>query len=180
MKSEIVAGIDIGTSKIAVIISRQNDLGNTEILGFGWQELVGVRRELIANSEKAALLIQSAIRQAEMISGVNITRVNVNITGQYIQSYQYRGKMIRANSDFISKEELDKFTSGIYYVPIKQDEKVHEVILHDYIIDDEKGIKWAEGMSAFKIEANFLIITVKKTAITKTLQCVNKARFKVD
>ena len=51
MESEMIVGLDIGTTKIAAIVGRKNDLGKIEVLGYGRSESIGVRRGVITNIE---------------------------------------------------------------------------------------------------------------------------------
>ena len=77
--SEIVVGLDIGTTKIAVIVGRKNEYGKIEILGMGKSESVGVARGVVANIEKTVQSISSAVQEAEQKAGVDIGVVNVGI-----------------------------------------------------------------------------------------------------
>ena len=47
--SEIVVGLDIGTTKIAVIVGKKNEYGKIEILGHSKTESIGVNRGVVAN-----------------------------------------------------------------------------------------------------------------------------------
>ena len=49
---EIMVGLDIGTTKIAMIVGYQNEYGKLEVLGHGKTESLGVKRGLVANIEK--------------------------------------------------------------------------------------------------------------------------------
>lgn len=50
--SEIIVGLDIGTTKIVAIVGRQNEYGKLEILGMGKSESLGVTRGVVTNIEK--------------------------------------------------------------------------------------------------------------------------------
>ncbi len=97
--SEIIVGLDIGTTKIATIVGQRNEHGKIEILGFGRWDSIGVKRGVVANIEDTVQSIIGAVKEAEARSNSNIVTVNVGIAGQHIKSIQYRGSIIRPNSE---------------------------------------------------------------------------------
>ena len=94
-KSEIIVGLDIGTTKIAAIVGSKDENDKIDILGFGKTESLGVKRGVVSNIEYTVQSIQTAIEMAEQRSGVDIKFVNVGIAGHHIKSLQHRGTVIR-------------------------------------------------------------------------------------
>jgi cell division protein FtsA len=181
MESEIIVGLDIGTTKIAAIVGRRNDLGKIDVLGYGRSESIGVRRGVITNIENTVQSIQAAVKEAEARSGVNIRTVNVGIAGQHIRSLQHRGNMIRRNPDIeISQEDLDYLTTSMYNLAMNPGEKIIDVIPQEYTIDGESGVKEPKGQMGHQIEANFHIITGQTSAAMNILKCVQKAGYNVE
>ena len=74
--SEIVVGLDIGTTKIVAIVGRRNEFGKIEILGMGKSESYGVARGVVQNIDKTVEAIPVAVAEAEAKSGVDIKVVN--------------------------------------------------------------------------------------------------------
>src|ERR1700741_1042458 len=91
LASELVVGLDIGTTKIAAIVGRKNENGKIEILGIGKSESLGVSRGVVQNIEQTVNSIKAAVQEAESKSGVDIKIVNVGVAGQHIKSLQHRG-----------------------------------------------------------------------------------------
>lgn len=179
--SEIIVGLDIGTTKIAVIVGRQDKSGNIEILGSGKAESTGVMRGQVANIDKTITSIKAAIEIAERESGIDIDSVIVGIAGQHIKSIQHRGAIIRDNTeDEISLQDIDTLRNNMYKVAIKPGEKIIDVIPQDYIIDNENGIREPIGMAGVNLGANFHIITGNEGAIRNIMRCVQKAGLKMD
>ncbi|HRH37709.1 MAG TPA: cell division protein FtsA, partial [Flavobacteriales bacterium] len=85
---DIVAGLDIGTTKIACIVGRRNEQGKIEILGMGKSRSEGVTRGVVANIPKTVDSIKAAMNEAAEMAGVIIETVNVGIAGQHIRSMQ--------------------------------------------------------------------------------------------
>jgi cell division protein FtsA len=178
--SEIVVGLDIGTTKIAAIVGRRNEYGKVEILGIGKSESIGVTRGVVANIEKTVQSICLAKEEAEQKSGVNIRVVNVGIAGQHIKSIQHRGNIMRNSlEDEISQQDIDVLVENMYKLVMQPGEEIIHVIPQEYIVDKESGIKDPVGMSGVCLEANFHIITGQVAAAKNIHKCVNKAGLEV-
>ncbi|MCD4698665.1 MAG: cell division protein FtsA [Bacteroidales bacterium] len=178
--SEIIVGLDIGTSKIAAIVGRENEHGKIEVLGHGKTESIGVKRGVVSNIENTVNSINIAIREAAQKAGVNIRYVNVGIAGQHIKSVQHRGGIIRENyEDEISKNDVDKLLNNMYNLNMSPGEEIIDVIAQDYIVDDEQGVKVPVGMLGNSLEANFHIIIGQTTAAKNIYKCVTKTGLEV-
>jgi cell division protein FtsA len=179
--SDIIVGLDIGTTKIAAIVGQKNENGKIEILGFGRSDSIGVKRGVVANIEDTVQSIIAAVRESEGRSNSSLATVNVGIAGQHIKSIQYRGSAIRANSDIeISQEDIDNLTESMYKLAMNPGEEIIEAIPQEYTIDGETGIKQPKGMLGHTLEANFHIITGQTIAARNILKCVEKAGLTVE
>lgn len=176
MESEIIVGLDIGTTKIACIVGTKNEFGKIEILGYGKTESIGVKRGVVANIENTVQSIRKAVQMAEEKSGVSIKYVNVGIAGQHIKSHQHRGSFIRDDQDLeITMEEIDKLTQNMYKLSMAPGEEIIDVIPQDYVIDNESGIREPVGMLGNTLEANFHIIIGQTAAAKNIYKCIKKA-----
>jgi cell division protein FtsA len=178
--SEIIVGLDIGTTKIAVIVGRKNEFGKIEILGYGKTSSIGVKRGVVSNIENTVQSIKEAIQEASQKSGVDIKYVNVGIAGQHIKSLQHRGSQIREDNDVeISQKDIDTLCNSMYNLNMNPGEEIIEVIPQDFSIDGEHGIRQPKGMIGSSLEANFHIIVGQTAAAKNIYKCVRKAGLEV-
>jgi cell division protein FtsA len=181
MNSDLVVGLDIGTTKIACLVGRRTENGKIELLGIGKSESVGVSRGVVANIEKTVASIKAAVAEASEKSGVNIKVVNVGIAGQHIKSLQYNGMRTRKNSeDEITQTDIDALIEDMYNLAMLPGEEIIHVLPQEYTVDAEAGIKEPIGMCGARLQANFHIITGQMTAIRNIYKCVTKAGLEVD
>lgn len=181
MNSEIVVGLDIGTTKIACLVGRRTENGKIEILGVGKSESIGVTRGVVSNIEKTVASIRAAVEEAERESGVNIRLVNVGIAGQHIKSLQHRGMRTRRNADEeITRADIDALVEDMYKLVMLPGEEIIHALPQEFTVDSEAGIKDPIGMCGIRLEANFHIITGQVTAIKNIYKCVTKAGLTVD
>jgi cell division protein FtsA len=177
---EIVAGLDIGTTKIACIVGRKNEQGKIEILGMGKSRSDGVSRGVVANIQKTVESIMAAVRQAEDSAGVDISTVNVGIAGQHIRSMQHRGmKMRESLEEEITQIDIDQLIDETYRLVMPPGEEIIHVLPQEYIVDSEQGIRDPIGMSGIRMEANFHIISGQVTAARNINKCVHRANLEV-
>ena len=178
-KSEILVGLDIGTTKITAIVGKKDEYGKLEILGTGKAISNGVSRGVVANIDKTVDSIKIAVEDAEKESGITIEEVYVGIAGQHINSLQHRGEMVRDDIDEeITKSDLDKLDNNMFKLVTIPGEEVIHVIPQEYTVDGEDFIQDPKGMAGVKIEANFHIITAKSAAVKNIIRCVTKAGLK--
>jgi cell division protein FtsA len=178
--SEIIVGLDIGTTKIAVIVGRKNEHGKIDILGCGKTCSIGVKRGVVSNIENTVQSIKDAVLEASLKSGVDIRFVNVGIAGQHIKSLQHRGTHIRSDSDTeITQEDIDNICNSMYKLNMNPGEEIIEVIPQDFTVDGEFGIKQPKGMTGSTLDANFHIIVGQTAAAKNIYKCVRKAGLEV-
>jgi cell division protein FtsA len=178
--SEIVVGLDIGTTKIVAIVGRRNEFGKIEILGMGKSESFGVARGVVQNIDQTVQSIRTAVAEAETKSGVDIKVVNVGIAGQHIKSLQHRGIKTRSSvEEEISQKDIDSLIDDMFKLVMLPGEEIIHVLPQEYIIDNEQGIKNPIGMSGIRLEANFHIITGQIAAARNIYKCVHKAGLEV-
>ena len=181
--SEIIVGIDIGTTKIACFVGRKNEHGKIEILSMGKTESHGVTRGMVSNIEKTVNSIREAVNQAqEKVEGeLTIGLVNVGIAGQHIKSLQHRGIYTRnSTQEEISQADIDALIDDMYKLVMEPGEEIIHVLPQEYIVDGEQGIIDPIGMSGVRMEANFHIIAGRIAAAKNIQKCINKAELEVD
>ncbi len=177
---EIVAGLDIGTTKIACIVGRRNEQGKLEIMGMGKSRSDGVNRGVVTNIQRTVESIRAAVEEAENSAGVEITTVNVGIAGQHIRSMHHRGMITRQSlEEEIRQLDIDQLIDDMYKLAMVPGEEIIHVLPQEYIVDSEQGIKDPIGMSGVRLEANFHIITGQVTAARNINKCVARANLDV-
>ncbi|MGY3053669.1 cell division protein FtsA [Pedobacter sp. UYEF25] len=175
-QSPIVVGLDIGTTKICVIVGRRTQHGKIEILGIGKAESAGVTRGVVSNIQKTVHGIAQAVEVASGQSNVEIQVVNVGIAGQHIKSLQHRGILTRRElNNEISKKDIDKLIDDMFKLVMAPGEEIIHVLPQEFTIDNEPGIKDPIGMAGVRLEANFHIISGQVTAVKNIMKCVVNA-----
>lgn len=178
--TDIIVGLDIGTTKIAVLVGSRNEFGKIEILSVGSSPSFGVRRGVVSNIEQTVQAIRSAVKEAEEKAKVDIKLVHVGIAGQHIKSLKHSGSHIRDNMDYpIAQADVDFLIESMYKLVMLPGEEIIHVLPQEYTIDSEIGIKDPIGHEGVRLEANFHIITGQMAAAKNIKKCVEKAGLQV-
>lgn len=179
MNSEqpIIVGLDIGTTKIAVIAGRKNEFGKLEILGFGKANSNGVKHGQVLNIDETIKAIRQALENCISLNpNLNINDVYVGIAGHHIKSLQTRGDIVREmEEEEITQAEVELLISKQYKTYIPAGDQIIDVIPQEYTIDNMPNIVRPIGYSGVKLGANFHIITGDKNAIRNINRSVEKA-----
>ncbi|NNM34478.1 MAG: cell division protein FtsA, partial [Gemmatimonadetes bacterium] len=94
MRSNLIAGLDIGSTKTCVVIGEFVDefkRPELKILGVGQAPTAGIRKDAVTNLEEATGGIRRAIEEAELMSGARIDRAYVGISGEHVQAQRSVG-----------------------------------------------------------------------------------------
>ncbi|MFD1630203.1 cell division protein FtsA [Pseudopedobacter beijingensis] len=178
--SPIVVGLDIGTTKICVIVGRRSDHGKIEVLGMGKAESAGVTRGVVSNIAKTVKAIAQAVEEGSSQSNVDVKIVNIGIAGQHIKSLQHRGILTRKDlSTEISKKDIDRLIDDMFKLAMNPGEEIIHVLPQEFTVDNEPGIKDPVGMAGVRLEANFHIITGQVTAVRNIMKCVDQADLEI-
>jgi cell division protein FtsA len=173
----IIVGLDIGTTKIAVIAGRKNEWGKLEILGFGKSNSNGVKHGQVLNIDETIKAIRQALDACYASNpNLEVNEVYVGIAGHHIKSLQTRGDIVRHDTENeISRKEIDQLISDQYKTYIPAGDQIIDVIPQEYTVDNFQNIADPIGYGGVKVGANFHIITGDKNAIRNINRSVEKS-----
>ncbi len=179
-EAPIIVGLDIGTTKIAVIAGRKNEYGKLEILGFGRANSNGVQHGQVLNIDQTIKAIQQALLNCyESNPELEITEVYVGIAGHHIKSLQTRGDMVRQDPENeIQSSEIDTLIENQRKTFIPAGDQIIDVIPQDFHVDNIQNIKDPVGYNGVKVGANFHIITGDRNAIRNINRAVERSDLK--
>ncbi|MDD2529753.1 MAG: cell division protein FtsA [Bacteroidales bacterium] len=180
MEREIVVGIDIGTTKIAVFIGSKDEQGKPVILGMGKSESIGVDRGIVRNIEQTSISIKKAIEEVEQKTGYTVREVFVGIAGHQIRNIQHRGNiMLEAKNHIIREADKERLIKDQENLVLQPGERIIHVVPQSFIVDGDGDIINPIGMPGSCLEGNFNIITGNVNNIENIIRSVEMANCKV-
>ncbi len=176
-KTNIIAGLDIGSSKVSVVIATVSEDAKLEIVGVGTAPNAGIRQGVVVNIEATTDSIRKAREEAELMSGYKIEEVWVGVSGSHIKSFDSKGMVAIKNKE-VTNQDIDRVIEAAKAVAVPTDRTVLHVLPREYKVDGQDGILDPIGMSGIRLEANVHIVTGSQTAIANNLKCIEKAGLK--
>ena len=182
-KAKIYAGLEIGTSKICVVVGEVDTDGSIKILGIGQAPSRGVRKGEIVDFETAQTCLHDALVQAEEKTDVMIGNVYLAIPGSHIESLCNRGSIRIPDgpgANEITEEDLDEVRDLARDVSLPQQNVFLHSIIRDYYVDGQEKVQQPVGMFGKVVEADYHIIHGIKTRMQNTIRCVREIPISVD
>ncbi|HOP49459.1 MAG TPA: cell division protein FtsA [Ignavibacteriales bacterium] len=182
MKREIVAGIDLGTTKICAIIGEIAADNKIDILGFGKADSKGITRGMVNNILQTADSIKEAVEIASNRAGINVTSFNVGVAGDHIKNLKYKNYVTIANKEAgITEDDLIRLDNDIRSIKKEPDKKILHIIPEEYIVDDVyRSIDNPIGMQGSKLEAINNIITAETRYLDNIQRAIEKAGYSIN
>jgi cell division protein FtsA len=176
-----IVGIDIGTSKIGVIVAKLLESGEIEIVGVGKSEAKGMRRGSVSNLKEAEASIKNSCLEAESMSGYSIEKAYVSVGGTHINSINSRGVVaISAKDKIVTHQDVARVLQNSSSITISGDQKIFHTIPQEYIIDDQDGISDPIGMHGQRLEANVHIIMAPVTTLQNVGTVIHNCGIEVE
>ena len=89
--SNMIVGLDIGTSKVVCIVGRYNNENKLEIIALGAYPSSGLKKGVVVNIDATTDAISKAVEQAQSMIEDKIRSVFVGIAGNHIKSLNSQG-----------------------------------------------------------------------------------------
>ena len=191
-KQQVIAGLDIGATKVTVIIGVVNAAPSNgaitppgaaqelivDVVGLGSAPSTGMRQGAVVNVEATLEAILRAREEAELMAGHSITDVWVSVGGTHVKSFDSRGMVAIRNKE-VKADDIHRVIEAAKAVAVPADRAVLHVLPREFKIDDQEGIFDPIGMSGVRLEANVHIVTAGQTALHNMMKCAEKAGLKV-
>lgn len=176
---DIISVIDIGTSKIVVVVAAILSNGKFEIIAIDQQPSYGVKKGLIVDIKTATINILTAINKAELISKIKIKKVYTSITGNHINWCFSNGEVI-VKSKKISALDIRNVINIAKDIDIISGRKLLHVIVQNFIVDGQNEIMNPLGMIGDKLEVKANIITGSAGSVNNIINCINNCKLELN
>jgi len=175
--SEIIVGLDIGTTKIACIAGEVTEDG-IDIIGIGTAPSKGLRRGYVVNIDATVASIQQAVDEAENMAGCEITTVYAAISGAHVRGLNSHG-IVAVKDKEVREADISRVIEAAKAVAIPMDREVLHVLPQQYVVDDQDGIRDPLGMAGVRLEAKVHIVTTAVASAQNVIKCANRCNLQV-
>lgn len=175
-----IAAIDVGSSKIGVLIGQRTEDGGLEVVGKGSAPNRGSRKGNVVNVESTVEALKRAAEEAEVMAGVEVSRAYVGVAGSDIRSVNSRGMVSVSRGDReITRQDIDRVLEAAQAAALPSDREILHAIVREFIVDEQEGIAEPLGMQGSRLEAAVHLVTGNQTRSKTLLTCINRAGVEV-
>lgn len=161
MREKTVAGLDVGSSKVAVVVGHRAE-GETHpnVIGVGIAQSEGLRKGIVTDVEETIKAISQAVEEAERMAGVPLENVHISINGAHISSASGRGMIsVPRHKGEITSDDVMRVVESAQAVSLPANREIIHVIPRSFIVDGQGGIKDPVGMSGVRLELDAHVVT---------------------
>jgi cell division protein FtsA len=179
-KNRIICGLDIGTTKICMMIARKHREGGLELISTGYSNSNGLNKGVVVDLAEAAASIRKAADEAELKANTSVDWVLVGATGDHFQSFNSRGALtIEGHHQEVRAEEMAQVIGAAQSVSIPPDREIVHVLPQEFFLDGRGGIQNPTGLFGSQLDANIHIVTCQTSLNQNLINAVNRAQMRV-
>jgi cell division protein FtsA len=176
--TSLIAGLDIGTSSIKVVVGERTAEGKVDIIGVGTTPSRGLRKGVVVNIEGTVSAIGKAVAQAETMAGCEVSNVFATISGSHLKSQNSHGIVGIKNKE-VSTHDIDRVIEAAKAVAVPLDREILHVLPQEFVIDEQDGVRDPLGISGVRLEARAHIITGAIASAQNIVKCANRSGLAV-
>jgi len=158
-KTSIITGLDIGTSKIKVLLVSQSKDGKLELVLKEEENSEGVRRGVTIDPERVSNILEGLFPKISEEVGQKVNSVYVNLGGSHIFCTPSHGLVSVSRADQkISEEDINRVLKETEAINLSSNKEIFDVLPKEFIVDGERGIKEPLGLQGVRLEADVLAL----------------------
>jgi cell division protein FtsA len=175
---DLVVGLDIGTSKVMVVVAEVLGGGELKLAGLGVAPGNGLKRGVVVNIDATVQSIQQALKEAELMADCKINRVYTGITGSHIRGINSSG-MVAVKDREVSAADVARVVETAKAINISTDQRLLLVEPQEFVIDGQ-DVREPIGMSGIRLEAKIHLVTGAQSAAENIIKCVRRCGLEVE
>lgn len=179
-KSNVLVGIDIGTTKICTLVAEQAAGEQLNVLGVGLARSQGVQKGVISDLDAATEAVASALDKAERLSGYRVGSALLGIAGGHVGCSQSKGSVTLSQGGEIGPTEMNRALEVARSVDLLPQKEILHVVPRQYVVDGNAGVKDPRGMSGFHLEVDAHIVTAHVGTVQNSIKVLSRVGLEVD
>ena len=186
-EKRIISGIDIGTTKVAVVIAEWVKAEKQiNILGVGEAPSQGLKKGIVVNMNQTVESLTNALSTAERQADVEVDDAFVGITGYHIRGINYSGVITVSKGSNrqpvgqeITQEDVQRVLDHAQSINLSPDRRILHVLSREFKVDDRSGIKNPLGLAGHRLEAKVHLVTSAINVEKDLHTCLEKAGVEI-
>ncbi len=178
-RGDILAALDIGTSKICCFIARNSGELGTRVIGIGHHISQGLRSGNIVDVEAAQQAINATLDNAEDVAGEKISHVIVNFSGGKMAS-RHAEFHISLNGREANDYDIERALALGQQENLNEGSELIHLVPTDFSIDGQHGIRDPRGMIGDNLNTRLHMVTAHYAPVRTLLSALQRCHLQID
>ncbi|GAA5337674.1 cell division protein FtsA [Thermus antranikianii] len=171
----IIAGLDVGTSKVTTVIGELAPDGVLDIIGEGSVPSQGLKRGVVVNLERTTEAIRQSVHQAERVAGVKVEQVILGVGGPHLKSVTSHGLAAIRRGQSISAADVERAIEQAKAYPFDADLELLHALPLEFKVDGQEGIRDPVGMAGVRLEVDVHLVAAGRGPLANLRRAVGEA-----
>ena len=176
----IIAGLDVGTSKVTTVIGELGPDGILDIIGEGTAPSQGLKRGVVVNLERTSEAIRQSVHQAERVAGVRVGRVVVGVGGAHLKSVTSHGLAAIRRGHSIAESDVERAIEQAKAYPFDGELELLHALPLEFKVDGQEGIRDPVGMAGVRLEVEVHLMAAARGPLANLRRAVEDAGLFID
>lgn len=176
----IIAGLDVGTSKVTTVIGELAPDGVLDIIGEGSVPSQGLKRGVVVNLERTTEAIRQSVHQAERVAGVKVERVILGVGGPHLKSVTSHGLAAIRRGQSISAADVERAIEQAKAYPFDADLELLHALPLEFKVDGQEGIRDPVGMAGVRLEVDVHLVAAGRGPLANLRRAVGEAGLEIE
>jgi len=179
--SHIIAGLELGTSKICVVVGEQGADGAVNVIGLGQARSRGVRKGEIIDPAQVEEDLRAAMFEAEQMADVEIRSVYLGVSGGHVRGFNNRGVHPVVSDDReISQDDVEDVVKNAKAINLPAENTVVHAVRQHFYVDGQDGVTNPVGMLGARLEVDMHVIHGNANRLQNAIRLVRATSLEVD
>ncbi len=176
-----IVTIDIGTSKVSLIVSKVNKFNKLEVVHVECKKVDAVVKGEIIEPYKIAEIIKSALPEIQEKYGLKIKSSYANINNKFVNIEEITQSMdIDQKLGVVQKYDIDKLLNKVKQLSISSDQKIIDIIPIEYYDENNNLISNPVNFKCRQITGKYQVVIAMKSYLEKIESIFQYAGIKLD
>ncbi len=179
--SNIIVGLEIGTSKVCAVVGERTADGSLNIIGLGQARSRGVRKGEVVDPTQAEEDVRNAIVEAEKMADAEISNVYLGVTGGHIRGFNNRGvhPVVSADRE-ITEDDVQDVVKNAKAINLPTENNVIHAIRQHFFVDGQDGVTNPVGMLGSRLEVDVHVVHGNTNRLQNPIRLVKGLQLEVN
>lgn len=177
--SKYLAGVDIGSSKVQVLIGQMDAGGIPCPVGEGRVESSGLSRGVVVDIQSTVEAVAEAVEIAEHQAGCKVEGAVLSVGGDHVRAKPSKG-MTRLRGERVDEGDLVSAMDAASAVQLGPQEEVLHALPQHFFVDGRGGVSHPVGLYGVRLDVDAFLVTADPNVCRNLETCLESCGLSVD